>query len=191
MNQQNIAEKLRSFKGIILDGDGVLFTGKEYRGALQDGMPILMKERDHHDGQGLSFLRAIGIHVLFASFERGPLESLVKKLNELPSVQSGAWEPIDALVDLQRNQEKTDSIDRWLADKKLTWSECAYIGDDRSDFEALRLSGLKIVPANGRRVVKNIADIVLESNGGDGAIREFAEMALDARGIDESTLPAA
>jgi len=27
--------------------------------------------------------------------------------------------------------------------------------------------------------------------GGEGAIREFAEMVLDARGIDEATLPAA
>jgi 3-deoxy-D-manno-octulosonate 8-phosphate phosphatase KdsC-like HAD superfamily phosphatase len=55
----------------------------------------------------------------------------------------------------------------------------------------MRLAGLAIAPSNAQRLIKKIAHMTLSRNGGDGAVREFAEMVLDVRGIDEGTLPAA
>ncbi len=184
-------EKLAAFKGLILDGDGVFFTGGETRGVLPSGEVIILKTRSLQDGQGISFLRSLGIKIVFATGEGQPLDSIVSKLNALPSVADGTWAPVELFTKLLKRDSKIASIEAWLEQVGLTWNECAYIGDDRTDFEAMQLAGIKVAPANARRLIKGIADIQLQQSGGDGAIREFAEMVLDARGIDETTLPSA
>jgi YrbI family 3-deoxy-D-manno-octulosonate 8-phosphate phosphatase len=184
-------EILRTFKGLILDADGVWFSGHEYRMTLPSGEVVIMKKRHFHDGQGLSFLRALGIKVVFATGEGEPLGSIVQKLNELPSVVSGEWAPVDLFTGELKKGGKVASLEAWLAKQGLSWKECVYIGDDRTDLEAIQKAGLKVAPANARRVISRIADLVLTTEGGEGAVREFAELVLDARGIDEATLPAA
>ncbi len=181
---------LQSFKGLILDADGVWFTGHEYR-AVINGSVLLMKKRDFHDGQGLSFLRALGIKIVFATGDGEPLQSTVQKINELPSVKSGEWAQVDFFVGELSRGGKVASLEAWLTKYSLSWSDCAYIGDDRTDLEAMQLAGLKVAPANATRLIKKMTDINLSVAGGDGAIREFAEMVLDARGIDEASLPVA
>ncbi|OGG50607.1 hypothetical protein A2704_05055 [Candidatus Kaiserbacteria bacterium RIFCSPHIGHO2_01_FULL_54_36b] len=182
-------EILRTFKGLILDGDGVWFTGDEFRATLQSGEVVIMKQRCYPDGQGLSFLRAIGVSVLFATAEKQPLESIVERLNGLPSVQSGAWRPIAARTGLRTGSGKVPAVEEWLTEQSLTWQDCAYIGDDRNDIECMQKAGLAVTPSDGQRVAKKVAHLVLSKPGGSGAIREFAEMVLDARDVDERTLP--
>jgi 3-deoxy-D-manno-octulosonate 8-phosphate phosphatase KdsC-like HAD superfamily phosphatase len=55
----------------------------------------------------------------------------------------------------------------------------------------MQKAGLTATPANGQRFIKKIAHVILTKDGGKGAVREFAEMILDARGIDETAFPAA
>lgn len=184
-------EKLKIFKGLILDSDGVWFSGHEYRMTLPSGEVVIMKKRHFHDGQGLSFLRALGVKVVFATGEGEPLQSIVKKINELPSVQSGEWAPVDLFTGELKKGGKVASLEAWMQKHNLSWEECVYIGDDRTDLEAMQKAGLKVAPANARRVITKIADLVLKESGGEGAVREFAEMVLDARGIDEATLSSA
>lgn len=184
-------EKLRSTKGLILDLEGVWFESKEMRGVLPSGDAVVFKTRDSRDGQGLSFLRALGIRVIFTSEKGGPLGSIIEKINALPSVLSGTWALVDCFTDTFKKETPVASLEAWMSAHNLSWDECVYIGDDRTDLEAMRLAGLKVVPADAERIVKKIADIVLTKNGGAGAVREFAEMILDARGVDEATLPAA
>jgi 3-deoxy-D-manno-octulosonate 8-phosphate phosphatase (KDO 8-P phosphatase) len=188
---EELKEKLCSYKGFILDADGVFFSGHEYRFELPDGHIAVMKKRSFIDGQGLSFLRALGIKVVFATGEGEPLGSIVKKINMLPSAQSGAWAPVELFMGELKQGGKISSVEVWLHKHGLSWEECAYMGDDRTDTEAMQRAGLKIAPANVRRLIRKIADFVTEAEGGEGAIREFAEMTLDARGVDETTLPAA
>ncbi len=181
-----IQEYLRSFKGLILDGDGVFFTGQEFRGVLPTGESVIIKPRHHHDSQGIAFIRSMGIKVLFATVEGEPLLSIVEKLNNLPSVKEGRWEKIDVLSNfLEKKGVKTEGIEGWLSKHGLTWEDCAYVGDDRSDWEGMQLAGLSITPKNGMRLIREIADIVLSKDGGMGAVREFCEMVVDARGRKE------
>ena len=84
-----------------------------------------------------------------------------------------------------------ESVEAWIASQGLTWDDCAYIGDDRTDWECMLLAGLTATPGNGQRYIKEIADIVLTKEGGAGAVREFSEMVLDARGRKEWEFPAA
>jgi 3-deoxy-D-manno-octulosonate 8-phosphate phosphatase (KDO 8-P phosphatase) len=191
MNQNAIIEKLRTIKAVILDGDGVWFSGEEYRAVLPDGQAIVMKARHHHDGQGLSFMRAMGLEILFATAEGQPMGSVVEKLNNLPSVKSGAWKQLSGLMDLKEHGTKVSSVESWMHAHGLTWEDCAYIGDDRTDLECMQKAGLTATPANGQRFIKKIAHVILTKDGGKGAVREFAEMILDARGIDETAFPAA
>ncbi|MFI5260388.1 MAG: KdsC family phosphatase [Candidatus Paceibacteria bacterium] len=191
MLDQDKLDRLKSLKGLILDADGVWFSGHEYRMTLPDGQVVLMKKRHFHDGQGLSFLRALGIKVVFATGEGEPLQSIVRKINELPSAQSGEWAPVDLFTGELKKGGKVASLEVWMQKHDLSWEDCAYIGDDRTDLEAMQKAGLKVVPSNARRLIRKIADITLLAAGGEGAVREFAEMVLDARGVDEATLPAA
>jgi 3-deoxy-D-manno-octulosonate 8-phosphate phosphatase KdsC-like HAD superfamily phosphatase len=67
--KEQIDTKLQSIKALILDGDGVWFTGQEFRGVLPSGEAVVFKPRHHHDGQGVSFMRALGLKILFATAE--------------------------------------------------------------------------------------------------------------------------
>ncbi len=191
----NIPDTFRTFRGLILDGDGVWFTGEEYRAVLPDGGVIVMKPRHHHDGQGLTFLRALGVKVLFATGEGEPMGSVVEKLNGLPSVKDGTFGPVSVLMHLKDKNTKVPAIEKWLSEQGLTWGDCVYVGDDRTDLEAMircnEGGGLTVTPGNGLRLIKKVATLTLSKDGGKGAIRELAEMVLDARGVDEATLPAA
>jgi len=181
-------EKLSTFKGLILDADGVWFDGNEYR-TVVDGKIISIKSRYYPDGQGLSFLRSLPLRVVFATGENEPLPSLVKKMNEEESCKSGVWAPVEFFANELKKGGKVASLEAWLAKHDLKWEECVYIGDDSTDYDAMQKAGLKVAPATATRLIKRIADLVLTKPGGNGCIREFAEMVLDARGIDEATLP--
>ena len=191
MKNSSFTTKLKSFRGLILDVDGVWFDGRESRLVMPDGKVVIIKTRDLRDGQGLSFIRALGIKVVFATGEGEPLPSIIQKINEIPSAKSGTWAPVEYFTGELKKGGKVASLEAWLAKHGLMWNECAYIGDDRTDLEAMRLAALKVAPGDAQRIIVKIADIVLKKNGGTGAVREFAEMVLDARGVDETTLPAA
>ena len=81
-------------KVLLLDADGTFYDGTEMRAVICD-KEIVFKRRHFHDGQGLSFLRGIGLKILFVSGEGDPLNYHIKKFNNLPSVISGDWDPIE------------------------------------------------------------------------------------------------
>ncbi len=60
----------------------------------------------------------------------------------------------------------------------IDWSEIAYIGNDINDLECLRNAGISFVPKDAYHSVLSSADFVLSHNGGNGAIREMAEIIL-------------
>ena len=151
---------LKKFKGLVLDADGVLFDGKESRSYCPDtGALTITKTRDLRDGQGLSFLRAIGIRILFASGEGEPLGSIVKKLNDLPSVHNNSWDPIEAFVGVNAQGSKRQKIEVWLSKHDLKWEECVYIGDDLNDVESGRLAALFVTPADAQRVARRYSAV--------------------------------
>lgn len=179
---------LKSFKVLVLDADGVLFSGQESIGLGHTGDLLVTKTRSLIDGQGISFLRAIGIKILFASGEGEPLMSVVKKLNSLPSVVSGEWKPVSCIQNISDRAGKVPAISAWLEENGYDWNDTVYIGDDMTDFLSMQKSSLKIAPFNATRKIKDLADIVLQEEGGNGAIREFSELVLDTRGVDETSL---
>jgi len=64
----------------------------------------------------------------------------------------------------------------------------ACMGDDLPDLPLFNHCGLKIAPADAASEVRERADIVTASYGGNGAVREAAEIILKAQGCWQKLL---
>lgn len=182
---EELKEKLKRIKAVVFDGDGVIFSGRVF---ISPEKGEVFKERSHIDGQGISLLRAIGVRIAFISGEKtGFIERVGEKLNSLPSVKSGKWQKIAVFTGFQASQ-KTEIIDQWLKKIGANWSECAVMGDDLADYQLLKKAGIAAVPAQAEQVVKDIADYIAPRQGGQGAIRDFCNLILEAKGIDSCSL---
>jgi 3-deoxy-D-manno-octulosonate 8-phosphate phosphatase (KDO 8-P phosphatase) len=57
----------------------------------------------------------------------------------------------------------------------LEYDEIAMIGDDINDLEIMKLIGFTACPKNAVQEVKNAVDIILQTNGGEGCVRELID----------------
>lgn len=179
-----MVEKAKKIKAIVLDGDGVFFTG---RVLIHPKDGELLKERSHIDGQGISLCRAAGIIFAIVSGEStGFIEITGEKLNKLPSVREGKWKPILIVAGPQK-EGKVGVVEQWLKNENISWEEYAVMGDDLSDYNMLERAGFKAAPAQAENIVKNMADWIAPRKGGDGAIRDLCDLILEAKGIDTRT----
>jgi 3-deoxy-D-manno-octulosonate 8-phosphate phosphatase (KDO 8-P phosphatase) len=62
-----------------------------------------------------------------------------------------------------------------------------YFGDDINDLPAMEAAGFVACPADAHPIVRGIADVVLEANGGRHAARELSDRILRAKGADLSS----
>lgn len=182
---EEIKEKLKNVKAVVFDGDGVFFSGRVF---IDPEKGEAFKERSHVDGQGISILRAIGIKVALISGEKtGFIEKIGEKLNSLPSVKDGKW-PLMGIFTGSQGSQKVETIEGWLKKIGVSWEECAAMGDDLADFQLLKKVGVAAAPAQAESVVKEIADYIAPREGGNGAIRDFCNLILEARKIDPTSL---
>lgn len=182
---EELKEKLNKIKAVVFDGDGVFFTG---RVLISPERGEAFKERSHVDGQGISLLRAAGLRVALISGEKtGFIEKIGEKLNSLPSVKEGKWPEIAIFVGPQ-GKNKVGSIEKWLEEIGVDWSECAAMGDDLADYQLLEKAGVAVAPAQAETVIKEITDYIAPREGGNGAIRDFCNLILKAKEIDQRSL---
>ena len=184
---QNLARQIKVF---FCDSDGVMFPNTVLMGA-----PYRAKYRSYYDGQGTSLLRAIGIRVVFITNEKGDsaaaIRETVEKLNSLPSAKpkkEDGWEPV-VLYEGRGGTKKLETASEFLAQNGLTLAQAAFMGDDLVDVPLLQAVALPAAPASAEKVVMDISLFVAKREGGAGAIRDFANMILEVRGIDPFTLP--
>lgn len=184
---QTLAQKIRVF---FCDSDGVLFPNTVLMGA-----PYKAKYRSYYDGLGLLFLRELGIRVVFITNEKGEsaaaLRETVEKLNSLPSSKPqkvDGWEPI-IVYEGRNGAKKLETAKEFLDENNLSFEDAAYMGDDLIDAPLLRAVALPAAPAQAEEAIKSLCIFVAVRGGGEGAIRDFANMVVEARGIDPLTLP--
>lgn len=176
---------IENVRAVAIDSLGVLF-GESVLVHPKEGE--YLRTRSHIDGQGISFLRAAGLPIAFISSEKsGYLEYLGEKLNNLPSVVSGAWHPI-AIFTGEEGKDKVSTLTAWLTTHELTMADCAYMGDDIADLAVFRHVGFSAAPSQAETAVRKAADFVAARRGGDGAVRDLSNVILEARGIDLETL---
>ena len=68
-----------------------------------------------------------------------------------------------------------------IARHHLTLEQVAYIGDDVNDVQALGAVGFSASPADGMPPVLKTVRYVCKRKGGEGAVREVADMILAAQ----------
>jgi 3-deoxy-D-manno-octulosonate 8-phosphate phosphatase (KDO 8-P phosphatase) len=86
------------------------------------------------------------------------------------------------------NTEKLPIFQEILAHSGLAAEQIAYIGDDLTDAILMKRVGLGVAVANATPEVKAMAHYVTAAAGGSGAVREAAELILEAQGRWEEIL---
>jgi len=66
---------------------------------------------------------------------------------------------------------------------QITPEQVAYVGDDLPDLPLMQRSALGIAVADGHWFVKENATWITFNDGGYGAVRDVADLILDAKGL--------
>jgi 3-deoxy-D-manno-octulosonate 8-phosphate phosphatase (KDO 8-P phosphatase) len=157
--------KLQKIKVLIMDIDGTLTDAKTYYS--KNGEEL--KSFNIKDGMGIVLWHKSGLKTAFLTSESS--EIITRRAEKLN---------ISKVV-LGSRQKKADTID--LAQHfQVSLEELAYIGDDINDLDAIKICGLSACPADSTKSILESVDLILEKNGGSGAVRELIEKILVAQG---------
>lgn len=151
-------------KLIITDVDGVLTDGSLVYGPHGEELKIF-NARD-----GLGAILAKRNNILTAVASGRDCAALRARLENLgiDNFVLGRLEKGQACADIMRKAE-------------VEQEDTVFIGDDLPDLEAFAQCGLKVATANAGPEVKNAADYVTATRGGEGAFREVVDKILAAR----------
>lgn len=145
---------------IALDFDGVFTDDRVW--IDQDGIESVVCSR--RDGLGLEKLKAAGYRVVVLSKEKNPVVARRCEKLQLPCHQG-----ID---------DKSAFLGELVSSLGISLADVVFVGNDINDVECLSLAGCGVAVGDAHPSAKAVARIVLERNGGRGAIRELAEMLL-------------
>lgn len=171
MNASTVDLKQRAarIKLLLMDVDGVLTDGRLINVPAPDGSMFETKAFDSQDGIALQWLSWHGIATGVISGRISPATAERARQVKMTYVYQGHIEKIPILQDI-------------LTKSGIAPEETAYAGDDLTDVVVMRRVGLAIATANARPEVKRAAHFVTAARGGQGAVREIAELLLEARG---------
>lgn len=159
------SSKARGVKVIILDVDGVMTDGK----IILDDSGREQKNFSVHDGVGISLGRRQGLKFAVITARKSEVTAL--RMRELG---------IDDVFQVEG--EKLEAYKAVLKKHGIADGEAAYMGDDIHDEEPMRLAGLSAAPRGAEEPAVRAADYVTRRRGGSGAVREFIELVLKAKG---------
>lgn len=151
-----------SIKIFLSDVDGVLTDGGMYYTESGDEF----KKFNCYDGMGMKLLQEKGYKV-------GIITSEDKQINR------NRARKLKLDFDFHGIKDKLKFMQEFCMNENFKLSEIAYIGDDINCFDLLSNVGVCACPKNAVSKIKNIPNIkLLNSSGGNGAFREFAEIYL-------------
>ena len=160
----SVTQRARNVRVVVLDVDGVLTDGGlQY---TRDGETL--KRFQVRDGLGVRLLLDSGVEVAVISARASaPLERRIRDLgirHFLPG-----------------SRDKLMALDELIARLNVDASAVCFVGDDLLDVPALRAVGLAVAVADGHPVVQREAHWVTRAEGGHGAVREVADLILEAQ----------
>ncbi len=163
--QEQVSEKAKKIKLLLLDVDGVLTDGR----IVYDSHGRDMKFFDVHDGLGVYLLKKAGIPTIL-----------------ITAKGSRAIKPRarDMQVDIvfENISPKTAVLDKILSKYKVNLDEVCFVGDDLVDLCLLKRVGFPVAVSNAASEIKQAAAYITLKMGGRGAVREVAELLLKSQG---------
>jgi len=161
----DLRERFAGVRALLLDADGVLTDGRVH--VSSDGVETM--SFDIRDGSGLWLLHHAGLRVGVVTGRRTGIPELRARSIPLDVVRSGVRRKADVVREL---------LDGW----GIPPAEAAFMGDDVLDGPALTIVGLPIAVADCVPDLHGLVRYVTSLPGGRGAIREVADLILEARG---------
>ncbi len=170
MNEE-LKNRLKNIKLVVLDVDGVLTDG--YISINADGKEF--KRFSVYDGLGIRLCHNFNIHFAIIS-------GRVSRITHQRAMELG--------IDLIRQgiKDKREELKKILTQLCVEAQDTLYIGDDLYDIAPMKMVGVAATVKNGVKEVKEIADIISEKRGGEGAVRDILEQLLKAKGLWEDAL---
>ncbi|MBI4545243.1 MAG: HAD hydrolase family protein [Gemmatimonadetes bacterium] len=159
----------RRIRMVVLDVDGVLTDGGIYMGGAAQGQAVELKRFDITDGLAVKMLARAGVQVVLVSGRESAASRARARELGVECVEDAAARKLPVLEALCQRHG-------------LDWHEIAFLADDLADVPVLRRVGLPVAVANATAEVRALAHWVTQRPGGTGAVREFAEVLLQARG---------
>ena len=123
-----------------------------------------MVQVNRADGLGVAEIKKMGIKQIIISTEKNPVVSA--RANKL---DIHCFQGIDS---------KKDKLLKYCQEININLSQVAYVGNDINDYDAMAISGFAFCPADAHQNIKEIADHILLTNGGNGVIRELFDVLL-------------
>jgi 3-deoxy-D-manno-octulosonate 8-phosphate phosphatase (KDO 8-P phosphatase) len=163
--------RLLQIKLFVLDVDGVLTDG----GIYVDDLGTESKRFSVYDGSAVWLLRRCGIETAIISGREAKCVAIRARDLEIAECRQGVRDKVVAFEEVR-------------ARFAVTPGQCAYMGDDVLDVPLMRAVGFAAAPANARPEAKAAAAYVSTARGGDGAVREVAELILRAQGRYDTLL---
>ncbi|GMR25227.1 MAG: HAD-IIIA family hydrolase [Ignavibacteria bacterium] len=157
---KHLKKKIEKIKIVVTDNDGVLTdTGVYYSAKGEE-----FKRFSIRDGMGVERLQKhVGIKTIIITGENsGSVKARAEKL-KITEYYLGVKDKLKVLEEIKRKNN-------------ITEENIAYIGDDVNDIAMMKLVGLTATPADGTIFTKDFVDFICNSNSGNGAFREFAEL---------------
>ena len=149
---------------LCVDVDGVLTDAGMYYGP--DGE--VLKKFNTRDGMGIKLLQRAGLITALITMEETKLVTRRAEKLAIPEVHQGARDKLAVMREM-------------VARHGLTLQQVAYIGDDVNDLEVLNAVGFSAAPADALPAVRNAVDYVCRQKGGEGTVREVADLILEAK----------
>jgi 3-deoxy-D-manno-octulosonate 8-phosphate phosphatase (KDO 8-P phosphatase) len=160
-----LATRARRLRLLLFDVDGTLTDGSVFIGS--DGFEA--KAFSIRDGAALIWAQRSGLDVGVLSGRPSP--ATTRRAQELRMS-----------VILQGGPDKREMFARLLVERGLAADEIAFMGGDLLDLPILAQAGLSAAPADAAAEVRSVVHWISQAPGGHGAVREFIEAVLRARG---------
>ena len=144
-------------KAIVFDFDGVMTDDRVF--VDQDGRESVACSR--RDGMGIEILRSLGIPMVVISKEKNAVVAARCRKLKL-EVHHG----IDNKLELLKS---------WLSEQAIEPGDCLYVGNDINDVECMWYAGLSAAPRDAHPAALDAADLVLDADGGRGAVRALSD----------------
>lgn len=148
---------------VVSDFDGVLTDDHVY--VNQAGEESVKVSRG--DGLGFKLLKDAGLKTLILSTEENPI---VKKRAEKLGVEC-----------IQGCTDKGLALKEWSEENSILLDQICYLGNDLNDLPAMNIVGMPVAVSSSALEIQRISKLVLAAKGGDHALRELAQVILNAK----------
>ncbi len=156
---------LKRVRLVSMDVDGVLTDAGMYYSESGDEL----KKFNTRDGMGIKMLQAAGLVTAFITKEKTAIVARRGQKLAVPEVHQGIDDKLAVITTLAQKYG-------------LSLDQIAYMGDDVNDLDALRAVGFSAAPADAMPSVLKSVHYICAKKGGEGAVREIADLILTARG---------